>query len=247
MTIRALLAPTEHQLAKRLGDLALTSTLPEERGADILIISKHGALGIQRKEVPHDFISSMTDGRMAREVALLIQSCQYTRLLCEGKFKYYPDTTLVLDKHAPSRFKRSHVRGMLLDISMVQGIQVDWSDDLEDTIDYIKATIRFMSAEKHLGLFSRPNVKGQWIVPDADEIQLWLLQSFPGIGPAVADKIVKQFNGVPLRWTCTLEELEAIPRLSKARARAMYAVLHGEESSTAGLSIQERLALLKRG
>ena len=104
-----------------------------------------------------------------------------------------------------------------------------------------------MSEDKHLGLFSRPSVKGQWIVPSAQEIQLWVLQSFTGVGPAIADKIVEKFGGIPMQWTCTLEELSAITRLTKANARIMYETLKGKPASTEGLTIAERIARLKSG
>ena len=54
--MKALLSPTENDLSKAMGDSAITSSLPEERGADILLFTKQGVIGIQRKKVPHDFI-----------------------------------------------------------------------------------------------------------------------------------------------------------------------------------------------
>lgn len=222
MAIATLLAPTERKLAEKLAGEAIVSSIPEEKGADVLIYSKHGIFGLQRKEVPHDFVSSMYDGRLTRETDLLAKHCQFSRVICEGRFKYYPDTTLVMDKHVKKPPKKSQVRGMLLDISVIKGVQVDYTEDLDDTVLYIRSLLDFIAKEKHYGLYSRPGAQGQWIKPSADEVQLWLLQGFPGIGPAIADSIVERFGKVPLEWSCTLEELQTVQKLSKKRATEMF-------------------------
>ena len=184
MAIRALLSPSESSLAKKLGDTAIVSSLPEEKGADILIYSKHGLLGIQRKEVPSDFISSFTDGRMTRATSLMQDSCKFRRLVCEGKFKYWPDGTVHIGmakggKRIPTRFTRNHIHGMLNDIEFAKDIMIRWTDDIDDTVLYIKSLVRYLEAGKHLGLYTRPSAKGTWYVPTAKDIQLWVLQSFP--------------------------------------------------------------------
>lgn len=237
MAIRVLLSPSEISLAAILKDEAITSPLPEQKGADILIYSKHGLVGIQRKEVPNDFISSFIDGRMTRATSLLQQNCQFTRLVCEGCFRYWPDGTVHLGmtkgkKRIPSRFTRKHIHGMLNDIEFIKGIMIRWTDDIADTVLYIRSVVRFLEGDKHTGLYTRPSAKGAWYVPTAKDVHLWLLQSFPGVGPSIADSIIERLGGVPLQWTCTLEELMGIPRLSKERAKEMYESLSVTGSRT---------------
>lgn len=242
MTVSLLLSPTEKTLRQCLGDRAITSLLPEEKGADVLIYTKQGLCGIQRKEIPHDFIASFTDGRMARETALLKKHCRYRLLLCEGRFRYFPSGHLAVDRKVPSRFTRRQVRGMLFDVRYIQGVEVDYTDNVEDTALYIAWLAEYMSKGKHLGLFSRPSAAGTWGVPTAKDIELWLLQSFPGIGPAIADNIIRHFGGkLPLTWTCTLDELCSVPRLTPKRAREMWPVLTGEVVEHAELSQFDRL------
>lgn len=228
MTTRLLLSPSERALAAIFRDEAITSSIPEEKGADILLYSKHGLVGFQRKEVPNDFISSFTDGRMARSMSLIVQNCKFTRLVCEGCFRYWPDGTVHLgmtkqNKRVPSRFTRKHIHGMLNDIEFVRGVMVRWTDDIADTVAYIRSVVSFLEGNKHTGLYTRPSAKGTWYTPTAKDVYLWLLQSFPGIGPTIADNIVNRFGGeIPLAWTCTLEELASVPRLSKERAKTLW-------------------------
>jgi len=229
-----LLSPSEVALAARFGDSAITSDLPESKGADILIYTKSGLLGIQRKEVPSDFISSFSDGRMARSLALLTANCTLTRLVAEGRFKYWSDGTVDLGmgrdkKRIPSRYTEKHVRGMTFDIEFVRGVVIDYTRNIDDTVTYIRQVSDFLAREKHPGLYSRPSAKGAWFVPSARDIDLWILQSFPGIGPSIADKIIEKFDGkIPLKWTCTLEELLSIPGLGKKNATVMWESLEGK-------------------
>lgn len=227
--ISALLSPSEKELAHVLGSNAITSSIPEEKGADILLYTKHGLFGIQRKAIPHDFISSIQDGRMARSTTLLSESCQFRLLLCEGRFRFYPDGKLDMGLRVPTRYTYRHVRGMLFDIRYVKNVEVDWTEDIHDTADYILTLAEFFSKEKHLGLYTRPSVKGAWGVPTGRDLGLWLLQSFPGIGPTIADSIIGHFEGrIPLRWDCTFDELCAVPKLAVKRAREVWESLEGE-------------------
>lgn len=228
-----LLSPSERELSHILGKNAITSTVPEEKGADALLYTQYGLFGIQRKAVPHDFISSIQDGRMARLTSLLKDTCQFRLLLCEGRFRYYPDGKLDLGPRVPTRYTYRHVRGMLFDIRYVKGIEIDHTDDVHDTADYILTLAEFFGKKKHLGLYTRPSAKGAWGVPGPHDLGLWLLQSFPGIGPTIADSIIEQFGGeLPLRWNCTLDELCATPKLGVKRAHEMWKILGGEVPET---------------
>ena len=236
MTAKILLSPTENKLSAKLGKDAITSSIPEQKGADVLILTNQGLFGIQRKEVPNDFLLSIADGRMARGVALLSKSCKFSRVLGEGRFRYWPDGRVLtgqIDKKTkkplPSRFTRAHIRGMVFDIEFVMGVSVNWTENIDETVDYIRHIPDLINKGKHLGLYTRPSAQGTWFVPKAKDIHLWLLQSFPGIGPATADKIVEAFGGdIPMRWTCSYEELASVPGLSKTRAQALYEALEGK-------------------
>lgn len=221
-----LISPSETKLAERLKGEAIISSLPEEKGADILIYTKQGLFGIQRKEVPNDFLSSITDGRIARETSLLPKGCKFRLLLLEGRFRYWPDGRIIIGRREPSRFTEAQIRGILFDIKYVKGVDYDYTDDLDDTIFYIKTIAQWMNKEKHLGLFSRPGgPKGTWAIPTVEETHSWLLQGFEGVGPALADAIIEHFGRIPLAWTCSLGELVKVPRLSAKRAKILWGSL----------------------
>ncbi len=228
MPTKFLLSPSETKLAEAFGDEAMVSDIPESKGADILIYTVNGLFGGQRKAIPHDFLTSFTDGRLTRAIPLLKDNCTFARIIGEGRFKYYPDTSVDLGKikggsRIKTRFTKKHIKGMINDIQLVHGIMIDWTDDIEDTVAYLRSMRHFLNADKHVGLFTRPNVKGVWAVPSSKDVELWLLQSFPGVGPAIADSIIQHFGGVvPLKWTCTFDELCAVAKLSPKKAREVW-------------------------
>lgn len=234
MASKILLSPSETALKKALGDDSMISTLCEEKGADILIYSERGLVGLQRKSVPNDFITSFTDGRFARLLPLLTTNCAYYRVICEGRLKFWPDGTVHMGvtkrrERIKSRFNRSHIHGMLNDLEFMYGIQVHWTEDIDDTVRYIQSIQRFMASDKHVGLFTRPKAQKSWTVRSTEDIHLWILQSFDGIGVNTASKIIDHFGKAPLRWTCSVDELSKIPGVTTKAAKNWVSCLNTTE------------------
>ncbi len=228
MASKFLTSTTEGDLTDEFRDDAVMSTIPETKGADILLYTPHGVVGWQRKVLPGDFVTSFYDGRLARAIPLLKENCVFQRIIGEGKFNYYPDGTLDMGrlrggKRVPTKFTENHILGMINDVQFVHDIKIDWTKDLKATVRYLRQTRTFLMETSHPGLFKRPNVKGVWVIPTSKDIELWLLQSFPGIGPAIAESIIQRFGGqVPLKWTCTFEELLNVDKVTPAKAKAMW-------------------------
>ncbi|MDD5704054.1 MAG: ERCC4 domain-containing protein, partial [Dehalococcoidales bacterium] len=224
MQAKFLLSPTENSLAEELEDEAITSSIPEQKGADILLYTDSGIVGFQRKKAPHDFVLSVTDGRFARLLPLLTKNCTFSRLIIEEKFSFYRDGTLDLGRFKGgsriyTRFTDRSIHGILNDIEFIWGVHVHTTRDIKDTVTYLKSVRDFMSSKRHMGLFTRPKAKGTWVVPTGEDIELWILQSFPGIGPNSASAIIEKFNGrIPLCWTCTIDELASIKGIGKKKA-----------------------------
>lgn len=252
MPSKFLLSPSETKLAEKFEDEAITSPLPEDKGADILLYTDAGLFGWQRKQIPHDFITSVTDGRFARLLPLLTKSCVFYRLINEGEFKYWPNQTVFLGKtregkQIPCRFTKGHVRGILNDIDIIWNVPVRWTEDIDDTVDYLRSVREFMSTKRHVGLFTRPKVRGKWYVPSVDEVQLWLLQGFGGIGPATADKIIRHFGRIPLKWSCTADELAEVEGVTRKMAQELIDILSAIPKHSVDREVQVKDVLRVEG
>jgi ERCC4-type nuclease len=223
--MNVLVSPTDRDMLALLGDMAISSLIPESYGADIGIYTNQGLFGIQRKRFPEDFISSMNDGRISRETSLLANGCKFRMLIIEGQPKYYQDGNLVMPRTMPGHYTRKRIRGTILNIKYVKGIDVDYTESLQDTADYIKEIVEFFTDTKHLGLYTRPSAPADWLRPSSNETLLWVMQGFEGIGPQLAENIIKYFGEIPIKWTCTLDDLKKVPRLSDKVAEKIYSQL----------------------
>jgi ERCC4-type nuclease len=229
--MKILLSPTEGKLTEKLGTSALVSSIPEEYGADILLISDYCVLPIQRKEVPHDFLISVQDGRLAKETTLMTEKCGFGIVIGEGEFKYFPDGSIstkapkgIHDK-VYKRFTINSIQKLIMEMYLVKGCSFMQTRDIYDTVRFIKTAIEFVEEPTHVGLSRRPKASGKWGSPTMSEEQLWLLQGFPGVGPGLAQAIHTKFNGVPLMWKCTLQQLREVPRIGESRAWKLWEML----------------------
>lgn len=216
--IDLLISPAEPKLIKELG---IVHSLPETYGADILFSSENGLCGIQRKEFPNDFLASLYDGRLEREVAQL-QRCDYFRaLVFEGKPRWLTNGQLDNNYRAFSKSQLLSLQHSL----WLQGIFTVWTTDVMDTVDYIYGLVKWAGRTKHLSLLKRPNPQGIWGTASAEDWSRHLLQSFQGVGPELAQRIVQKFNGPPLQWTVTEKELMQVEGLGKEKARRLISAL----------------------
>lgn len=221
-----LISPSEGDLAKKLKSNGIVSSLPEEKGADILTYTNQGLLGIQLKEIPNDFLASISDGRLTRETTLLPKHCKFPLLLLRGKFDYWPDGRIAIGRKEPSRFTKTQIQGILFDVRYVKGVDYDYVRDMDDVVFYLKTLTGWLNSGKHFGLFTRPGgPRGTWAIPTVEEYQSWILQGFQGIGPALADSIINHFGRTPLAWTCSLGDLMKVPKLSGKRAKILWETL----------------------
>ena len=209
-----LVSPTEPEELKALG---IVSSLPEEYGADFLWGTPHGIVGVQRKAVP-DLLASLSDGRLAVDLARL-DSCDAAVLVMEGRTRWTADNRLI-----DRAYRREAWEALLLSVQFSAGVPVVRTDSLSDTVFWLRCAVEWFSKETHRSLRTRPKTTDSWGVYN---FSTHMLQSFPGIGPELAERIVRHFGGVPLRWTVTERELMSVKGIGQERARAMIRALEG--------------------
>jgi ERCC4-type nuclease len=208
-----LVAPTEPLELRRLGP---RSVVPERHGCDVVWGTAGGELaGVQRKELT-DLWSSLQDGRLAREVAAMADLVLRVVVL-EGRLRWSARGRLAT---ARAPFTRDQLRGLVLSLQL-RGIAVLHTDDLADTCAAVVHLRRWHAKPHHSALDHRPRTP-----PPTRAWGAHLLQSFPLVGPEVAGAVVDHFDGVPLAWTCTPDDLAAVRGVGPVRAAVMTDALH---------------------
>jgi ERCC4-type nuclease len=218
-----LVAPTEPPPIKALGFVSLTT---EMYGVDVLFPAYSGLAGVQRKELS-DFYASMRDGRLAKEVSQM-QSLATRALIIEGSPRFTRDGDLM---HSYIRWDRSSYERLIFSL-LSRGIWVLYTRDVLDTARLITELRTWCNKTEHLALDRHPMPKSHWL----DNGRVWasrVLQSVDGIGPKHADEIVKAFDGLPVRLTCTEEELLAIKGIGKEKVRRLMKAFGGSNNGTA--------------
>lgn len=213
MTI--LVSPAEPPNLRTIGE---TSGLPEQYGADFLITTSSGFVGIQRKEV-RDLVASIRGDRIARELG---QSSTLVRsvLVIEGDWQWATSG----ESRAVPGFLRAQYDGFCLSIQH-HGWWTLTSDSMAGTARLVRQVESWFQKGSHQSLQQRPNHRGVWGTVTNRDFAIHLLQSFDGIGVEQAGRIWDHFHGVPLAWTVDKDAMMEVPGIGKGRAGKLWDAL----------------------
>lgn len=195
--------------------------LPERYGCDVLWRARDQWWGIQRKELS-DFIASIQDGRLTREVAMM-KSVALKVIVIEGRIMYTADDILMYNKRASS-FTRAQFEGYVMSL-MEKDVHVVHTANTQDTARWTKLFAQWTTKPRHASLERRPGPTSPWGNITDEDWAIHLLQGFDGLGSEKAKAIIKHFGGVPLTWTITEQQLMEVPGIGKVMARRMVNAL----------------------
>lgn len=192
---------------------------------DFLIPSvSYGTVGVQRKSIL-DFVASVEDGRLAKEVRQT-DGLGLRVLLLEGKVTWTDSGLLI----ANGLWTRTRHLATVWSMSS-RGWWTMSSLDVEDSVLWLRSFESWLKrpVEEHQTLQTRPGAgKNEWGMRDSKEWCLWLLQGFEGIGRKTALAIYDHFNGIPMAWTVGVEELMEVKGIGRNRAQRMIEALNGK-------------------
>ncbi len=231
MSTKILISPAEPWDVRRLlQGVGINSPLPEQHGADFLLFTPRGKIAIQRKTYPEDLTASLQDGRLAREINLLVNTADFAILIAEG------DPAFTAEGHVISAYKsgytRQSLRNILRSLVHVHGIAVERTSSIDDTVAAVLELRDWFEKGEHTSLLVRPKGKqraNDFGLVNRRDAARYFLQGFPGVGPNLAEAIFDHFGGVPLRWECDIAELQAVYGIGPGRAKALWAALQGKE------------------
>jgi Fanconi anemia group M protein len=212
-----LVSPTEPAL---LRDVGKQSLIPEDYGADILIPGRSIMVAVQRKTFPADFLDSLYGDRLTR-LLMKMQQATIRVMLLEGQPAWLePALGGALIGSRTHSFTRKSLRGLILSMHHEFGVVTVWTDDLEDTIEFVTQTAKWALKGRHDSLMSRGAVPTSNVRRRASERDkgVYLLQSVEGVGPEMAGRIYDHFGRVPISWDVTADELQQVDGIGPKRA-----------------------------
>jgi ERCC4-type nuclease len=180
-------------VASELFSLGFETEFRELKVADYLVNN----VAIERKTI-HDFLSSIINKRIIRQLQEL-QQYENKLLVIEG----IGEQELYSDDAENTTIHANAIRGFMLSVTLKYKIPVILTKDYRDTARFIAILARKKEKESSLNVNKKSLNK-------RERLQ-FILESFPGIGPKTAKKLLEKFKTLKNLINTPLEELtEAI-------------------------------------
>lgn len=220
-------SPTEpaiitKRLQREAGEVEVQSSgIPEDKGVDFLWRGNGQWWGIQRKEL-HDYLASLQDGRLTKEIAQMTDSLSLPIVVIEGRMKWAGENLILKNAWKMKAWTRQAMTGRELTL-MSRGIHVMHTDDFIGTVKVITNAYRWSQHASHETATSRPKPYGHWGSIRNRDFQIHMLTSLPGIAKKTAETILDTI-GFPLTIGVTVDELCEIPGIGKQTATKIVKV-----------------------
>ncbi|MEB2793716.1 MAG: helix-hairpin-helix domain-containing protein [Caldisphaeraceae archaeon] len=158
---------------------------------------------IERKS-SYDFVKSLFDGRLFDQAKRLSENYQHIIYIVEGDFR-----------RVVYRWKNreKQIEAAMISLIIDFNAKVLWSIDRLSTANYLisllkKANSKDFSMDFVIHKKPKINDKREW--------QLYILQSFPGIGNKTAERILEEFSTLERFFNCNVSELSKVLGEKKA-------------------------------
>ncbi len=181
-------------IVSELTSLGVEAEIKELKVADYII----KGTAIERKTVS-DFINSMKSGRLLSQLEEMKQY-ESSLLIIEG----IDEQELYTEEFSEDRtgMHPNSVRGFLLSILLNHKIPIIFTKNYEDTAKFLSVLSRQKPREMPLNPTKKFHSK--------KEQMQYILESFPGIGPKTAKKLLKKFKTIKKFVNSTEEELKEV-------------------------------------
>lgn len=211
-----------------------SSSVPENLGVDFLFSNGETMVGIQRKAFPSDFLASIRDDRIAKELGQM-ETLGAKILILEGTPRWIDDGQEQVLYGQHTRFTKSQLDSMTISLQHMHGVAVYWTESQEETVKLVKRIAGWFENSKgktpETSSLRKRNSppKNEWGERGSKDWCIWIMQSFPGVGPKVARAIYDHFKYLPMTWTVTEDELLEVPGVGKKIAKALIETLDNSE------------------
>ena len=159
---------------------------------------------IERK-TNSDFVQSIMNGRLFNQCARLRKTLMTPLIIVEGNpFRTRHD------------IKPEAIKGALLSISLRWQIPIIRSTGREDTVE-----LMIMASNQH----NNPPVfiSGKTTVARKKQNQMhFFIQGLPGVGPALAQRLLAHFNTIEQMVLADIKTLEKVEGIGKTKATKLY-------------------------
>ncbi len=168
-----------------------------------------GNIAIERKTIG-DLISSMINKRLVRQLEEL---------------KQYPSQILLVEGYEEqdlysSGVNENAIRGLLLSVILDFNIPIIFTKNYEDSAKFLVVLAKKFEKKK-----TEISLKAKKKAFNLAEQQQFIIEGFPGIGPALAKALLKKFKTIKAIINADLAELCKVKKLGKKKAKILYDII----------------------
>jgi len=172
-------------------------------------------IGIEKK-TQHDFINSIIDKRIIRQLIELKENFNIPLLIIEGRENIY----------SLRNFHPNAIRGMLAAIAIDYQIPIIYSKNYRDTASLIQVIMnRLKKPRRHLGLLRK---RKPLTLKEQQEL---LVESLPGIGPTLSKNLLLEFKTVKNLVNAGESRLKKVEKIGPKKAELIRRVFYDNYSS----------------
>jgi Fanconi anemia group M protein len=170
-------------------------------------------IAIERKSVS-DFLSSIVDGRLGKQLINMAESYEKPLVIVEGSREKLFETNI----------HRNAVIGMLTSIALNYRVPVLFTDGARETAQYIYVIAKREQEGKGSDVRLRIGRKGLTL----GEQQRFVVESLPLVGPKMARSLLKKFGSVKGIVNAQSKELQEVDNMGQKKAKLVRQVLLSE-------------------
>ncbi len=171
---------------------------------------------IERKTIS-DFENSIMSGRLFDQVSRLNEAYQFPIVILEGG----------LDS---IRLEKRVLIGTIVALYLEHYALTMMSEGPKDTADIITRVAMQEQGEKKRNL----SVKGGMRAFTHEQFQVRVIGNIPGVGPKLADSLLKHFGSIRRIANASTEELMEVEKIGEKKALAIHKTLNQEYNHSSG-------------
>ena len=193
---------------------------------DFQFYTERGLVAVERKKFPGDFLASVADGRLARECASMREAADYGVVISEGKPRY-KDSRLLSGRKILNWNKKA-IRNLYRSIRYVESCDVEFSDNIQDTVQILLELQQYFDKEKHLSIRNRSGFDSAWPYPTYRErFVYWIQGCGAGIKASRAEEIANIFHSPMELFNASVSDIRQVPGIGSKMSESIYNFLRG--------------------
>lgn len=169
-------------------------------------------VGIERKEV-NDFLSSIVDGRLFRQMMELNEHFERPVVILEGEGLFE-----LRDIHENS------VRGALLSICVDHRIPILWAQSPLETAKFVAQ----MARREQIDYEKSVQIRGGKRPDTLKGRQEYVVAGLPNVGAKLAKGLLEEFGSVEKVFSASEADLKKVDKIGEKKARDIRRVLNSE-------------------